>query len=91
MGIVAGKIMNQTGKPTIVLGIKEDGTAKGSGRSVEALNLFEMLDQMRDLFTLLRRTSCSSRFNDAKRKYHNITGEDEPLYSRKANRFDEGT
>ncbi|MDO2196987.1 hypothetical protein Q2427_25125, partial [Escherichia coli] len=25
--------------------------AKGSGRSVEALNLFEMLDQMRDLFT----------------------------------------
>ena len=51
LGIVAGKIMNQTGKPTIVLGIKEDGTAKGSGRSVDALNLYEMLDKMRDLFT----------------------------------------
>ncbi len=35
LGIVAGKIMHETGKPTIVLGIKEDGTAKGSGRSVE--------------------------------------------------------
>ena len=31
--------------------LKEDGSAKGSGRSIEALNLFEMLDQMRDLFT----------------------------------------
>ncbi|RRS10827.1 DHHA1 domain-containing protein, partial [Escherichia coli] len=44
LGIVAGKLMNATGKPTIVLTIKEDGTAKGSGRSVEALNLYEMLD-----------------------------------------------
>lgn len=51
LGIVAGKIMNETGKPTLVLTLKEDGSAKGSGRSVEALNLFEMLDQMRDLFT----------------------------------------
>lgn len=51
LGIVAGKIMSQTGKPTIVLTIKEDGTAKGSGRSVDALNLYEMLDTMRDLFT----------------------------------------
>ncbi|WP_316486240.1 hypothetical protein, partial [Enterococcus faecium] len=37
--------------PTLVLTLKEDGSAKGSGRSIEALNLFEMLDQMRDLFT----------------------------------------
>ncbi|WP_459914083.1 single-stranded-DNA-specific exonuclease RecJ [Enterococcus thailandicus] len=51
LGIVAGKIMNETGKPTIVLTLKEDGSAKGSGRSVEALNLYEMLNQMRDLFT----------------------------------------
>ncbi|MCZ1527524.1 single-stranded-DNA-specific exonuclease RecJ, partial [Enterococcus faecium] len=51
LGIVAGKIMNETGKPTLVLTLKEDGSAKGSGRSIEALNLFEMLDQMRDLFT----------------------------------------
>ncbi|THE16024.1 single-stranded-DNA-specific exonuclease RecJ [Enterococcus hirae] len=51
LGIVAGKIMNQTGKPTIVLGVKEGKIAKGSGRSIEALNLFEMLNEMRELFT----------------------------------------
>lgn len=51
LGIVAGKIMNQTGKPALVLSLKEDGTAKGSGRSVDALNLYEMLDEMRELFT----------------------------------------
>lgn len=50
LGIVAGNIVQQTGRPAILLAIKEDGTAKGSGRSVEALNLFEMLDSMRDLF-----------------------------------------
>lgn len=51
LGIVAGKIMNQTGKPTIVLGIKDQTVAKGSGRSIEALNLFDMLNEMRELFT----------------------------------------
>lgn len=51
LGIVAGRVMQATGKPTIVLTIKEDGSAKGSGRSTEDLNLFEMLDGMRELFT----------------------------------------
>ncbi|MBE6173361.1 MAG: single-stranded-DNA-specific exonuclease RecJ, partial [Enterococcus faecium] len=51
LGIVAGKIMNQTGKPTIVLGIKDQSVAKGSGRSIEALNLFDMMNEMRELFT----------------------------------------
>ena len=43
LGIVAGKIMNETGKPTLVLTLKEDGSAKGSGRSIEALNLLKCL------------------------------------------------
>ncbi|MGG5358436.1 MULTISPECIES: single-stranded-DNA-specific exonuclease RecJ [unclassified Enterococcus] len=51
LGIVAGKILQETGKPAIVLSKKPDGSAKGSGRSVEALNIYEMLDGMRDLFT----------------------------------------
>lgn len=50
LGIVAGNIVKETGKPAILLTIKEDGTAKGSGRSVDALNLFKCLDTMRDLF-----------------------------------------
>lgn len=51
LGIVAGRILRSTGKPAIVLTIKEDGICKGSGRSIEALNLYQMLDGMRDLFT----------------------------------------
>lgn len=51
LGIVAGRIMQSTGQPVIVLTKKENGLAKGSGRSVAALNLFEMLATMKDMFT----------------------------------------
>lgn len=51
LGIVAGRILKETGKPTLVLTIKEDGIAKGSGRSTESLNMFAMLDELRELFT----------------------------------------
>lgn len=52
LGIVAGRIMQDTGKPTIVLTINEEETAaKGSGRSVSALNLYEALNEKRELFT----------------------------------------
>ncbi|MEI5992503.1 single-stranded-DNA-specific exonuclease RecJ [Candidatus Enterococcus mansonii] len=52
LGIVAGRIMQDTGKPTIVLTIDEkEEFAKGSGRSVAALNLFEALSEIREEFT----------------------------------------
>ncbi|MBO0441303.1 single-stranded-DNA-specific exonuclease RecJ [Candidatus Enterococcus ikei] len=52
LGIVAGRIMQETGKPTIVLTIDENNdTAKGSGRSVSALNLFGALSEIREDFT----------------------------------------
>lgn len=52
LGIVAGRIMQDTGKPAIVLTIDEAGeSAKGSGRSVSALNLYEALNEVRELFT----------------------------------------
>ncbi|HCO71737.1 MAG TPA: single-stranded-DNA-specific exonuclease RecJ [Enterococcus sp.] len=51
LGIVAGRIMQSTGQPVIVLTKKENGLAKGSGRSIAALNLFEMLSTMKDMFT----------------------------------------
>ncbi|MFC6206272.1 single-stranded-DNA-specific exonuclease RecJ [Levilactobacillus tongjiangensis] len=50
LGIVASKVVEQTGKPTLVVNI-QDGRAKGSGRSVEAFNLFTALDGHRDLMT----------------------------------------
>ncbi|EOH98535.1 single-stranded-DNA-specific exonuclease RecJ [Enterococcus haemoperoxidus ATCC BAA-382] len=52
LGIVAGRIMQDTGKPTIVLTIDENNEyAKGSGRSVSALNLFDSLSEIREEFT----------------------------------------
>ena len=51
LGIVAGNILKQTGHPTIILSIDEHGVAKGSGRSVETLDLFGMLNTMRSEFT----------------------------------------
>ena len=49
-GIVAGRIRDNTGRPTILL-TAGDGAMKGSGRSVEAYNLFEALYAQKHLFT----------------------------------------
>ncbi|WP_427814099.1 single-stranded-DNA-specific exonuclease RecJ [Enterococcus sp. 22-H-5-01] len=51
LGIVAGNIVKQTGHPTIVLSVNDQGVAKGSGRSIEALDLYAMLNTMRSEFT----------------------------------------
>ncbi|KMO45271.1 hypothetical protein PY97_12705, partial [Lacticaseibacillus rhamnosus] len=40
VGIVASKVVEATGKPTLIMNIADDGdTAKGSGRSIEAYPL----------------------------------------------------
>ena len=49
-GIVAGKIKDATGKPTIIVTPSGDGFLKGTGRSIPGLNLFEMLSQVDVLF-----------------------------------------
>ncbi|WP_338034761.1 single-stranded-DNA-specific exonuclease RecJ [Lacticaseibacillus kribbianus] len=52
LGIVASKVVEATGKPTLVLNIAADGqSAKGSGRSVPAYHLFNALDAVRDAMT----------------------------------------
>lgn len=52
LGIVASRLMNQTGKPTIVASVNDgQSVAKGSGRSIEDFNLFTALDGHRDLMT----------------------------------------
>lgn len=49
LGIVAGRLLEETGQPVLVL--SSDGTkAKGSARSPESIHLFEALDPHRDLF-----------------------------------------
>jgi single-stranded-DNA-specific exonuclease len=43
LGIVASRISRRYHRPTIVVGFDENGTGKGSGRSIEGLNLVEAL------------------------------------------------
>lgn len=51
VGIVASKLVEKYYKPTIILSIdKEEGIAKGSGRSIEGFHLFHALEQNRELF-----------------------------------------
>lgn len=47
VGIVAGKLARQFNRPCIVLGIEGD-SAKGSGRSVEGINLIDVLKPFGD-------------------------------------------
>lgn len=52
LGIVASRIVGETGKPTLILNIDpETGAAKGSGRSVSNYHLFNSLTEQRDLMT----------------------------------------
>lgn len=48
-GIVAGKVREQYYKPTIILTNGENG-AKGSGRSIEAYDMFSALSNVSDIF-----------------------------------------
>ena len=49
LGIVAGRLLEELGQTVIVLNI-EDSRAKGSARSIEAVDIFEALDPHRALF-----------------------------------------
>jgi single-stranded-DNA-specific exonuclease len=41
VGIVAAKVAERYGRPAILLALRDDGTAKGSGRSVEGIDLLD--------------------------------------------------
>lgn len=49
LGIVAGRLLEELSQPVIVLSI-EEGRAKGSARSVEAVDIFQALKDHQDLF-----------------------------------------
>lgn len=50
IGIVASRIVERYQKPVILIAIGEDGIGKGSGRSVEGINIYSALSECRDLF-----------------------------------------
>ncbi|MGO2082398.1 single-stranded-DNA-specific exonuclease RecJ [Vagococcus sp.] len=51
LGIVASQIVQKTQKPTLVMSLNEEtGIVKGSGRSIEQIDLFNLLNQLKDDF-----------------------------------------
>ena len=48
LGIVASRIVRKYHRPAIVVGFDENGIGKGSGRSIEGLNLVEALNRCAD-------------------------------------------
>ena len=50
IGIVASRIVERFEKPTILIAIDEEGIGKGSGRSVEGVNIYSALSECRELF-----------------------------------------
>lgn len=49
-GIVAGKIKDEYGKPAIIVTESGDGCLKGTGRSINSLNLYDILKKHNELF-----------------------------------------
>jgi len=49
-GIIAGRVRERYARPSIVLTKTEEGQIKGSGRSIEAYDMFEELNKCKDLF-----------------------------------------
>ncbi|MFL5581805.1 MAG: single-stranded-DNA-specific exonuclease RecJ [Gemmatimonadaceae bacterium] len=49
IGIVASRVVEETGRPTVLVAIDEKGEGKGSGRSIGAFDLHGGLAQCRDL------------------------------------------
>ncbi|QQL44957.1 single-stranded-DNA-specific exonuclease RecJ [Sulfuriroseicoccus oceanibius] len=49
VGIVASRIMRRFHRPTFIIGFDESGMGKGSGRSIQGINLVEHIDKARHL------------------------------------------
>lgn len=74
IGIVAARLLEKYGKPTLVLSIDGD-RAKGSGRSIEGFSLFEALKNCSDVLTAFGGHTMaagfsleSSKINEFRRK-----------------------
>ncbi len=50
VGIVSSKLVDKYYLPTILFSIDSNGIAKGSGRSIKSLDLYQALSSMKDLF-----------------------------------------
>jgi len=71
LGIVAGRIREQVNRPVVVVSLG-DGTYKGTGRSVQGVDLFSMLDKYRDDFISFGGHSAACGFTIAADKMERL-------------------
>lgn len=47
IGLIAGRLVEEYGKPAIVMSLNEEGTAKASARSLQGINIVELIREVR--------------------------------------------
>lgn len=50
LGIACSKVVEKTGRPTLICAVNEEGIAHGSARSIEGFHIVEAMDSVSDLF-----------------------------------------
>lgn len=60
IGLVAGKLMHNFGKPTILFHLDNTGIAKGSCRSIPEFNIFHALQECQDLLLTFGGHACAA-------------------------------
>ena len=71
-GIVAGRIKEKYYRPTLVFTDGEGGILKGSGRSIDGYNMFEELNNVRDLFLKVGGHEMAAGFSIEKDKLEEL-------------------
>jgi single-stranded-DNA-specific exonuclease len=60
IGLIAGRLMNSYGRPSLMFHITSDGILKGSCRSIEEFNIFDALNENKDLLLKFGGHSCAA-------------------------------
>ncbi len=71
-GIVAGKIKDEYYRPAILTTPTEDGCLKGTGRSIEDINLYHLLKENEDFFERFGGHSAACGFTIKKEKLNDL-------------------
>ena len=51
VGIVASRVLDEYGKPVIIIGVDENGNARGSARSIDGFNIYDAISDCEDLLS----------------------------------------
>lgn len=82
IGIVAARILEYFGKPTIIISVEDNGEARGSARSVKGFNIFQCLSYCKELLVKFGGHECAGGLS--------LKEEDIPEFTRLVYEFSAG-